>query len=530
MVRKTVVLTNRYLDSVFLMQVARRIAARPGMRDASVVLATPANRQALAGLGYGAGDPAFADAGPNDLVLALEGEPSAVAEVAADPGAWLARGSGGGTGPAREPRSIAEALALRPECRVALISVPGEHAAREAHTALRAGLHVFLFSSNVPVEEELALKREAQERGLLVMGPDCGTAYLGGAGLGFANAVRRGPVGIAAAAGTGMQEFASLVHRAGGGLSSGIGTGGRDLSDRIGGITTLAGIDALDADPATRVVAVLAKPPGAATARMVLERLRRCTKPVVLCLLGADPPGQADALGPDVDRLGFAATIDEAVALALAAVGIPCPAFLSADPAGLRAEAEAELARMAPSQRFVRALFSGGTLCYQAQAVFHRAGLPVHANAPLPGAGELPDPHCSRGHSFIDMGAELFVHGRPHPMIDATLRGRRLALEGEDPQVAVILLDIVLGAVAAPDPAGDLLEAIAAAQEAARRRGGHLCLAASVCGTDGDAQGLAAQATALERAGVRLFATSAQAAAFCREAALLLGERKEGGR
>jgi FdrA protein len=516
MARRTVVLKNRYYDSVFLMQAARRIAARPGMRDASAQLGTPANRQVLEGLGYGAGDPDFREAGPNDLVLALEGEAAAVAAVAADPEPWLARSAGPGPGPAREPRSIAEALERRPECSVALVSVPGEHAAREARAALRSGLHVFLFSSSVPVEEELALKLEARDRGLLVMGPDCGTAHLGGAGLGFANAVRRGPVGIVAASGTGLQEFASLVHRAGSGISSGIGTGGRDLSDRIGGLTTLAGIDALEADPDTRVVTVLAKPPGPATAAAVLERLRRCAKPAVLCLLGARRPEGAG--------VSFAATIDEAVGCALAAAGHPLPDFLDADPAALRAAAAAELAGLAPGQRFVRGLFSGGTLCYQAQAVFAQAGLPAHANAPLPGMGELPDPYRSLGHSFVDLGAELFVRGRPHPMIDATLRRRRLEQEGADPQVAVLLLDFVLGAVASRDPAGDLLDAVAAAREAARRRGGHLCVAASVCGTGDDAQGLEAQTAALGRAGVRVFATGAQAAAFCREAAVLLGK------
>ena len=216
MARKTVVMKNRYYDSVFLMQVAARIAAEPGITDASALLGTAANRKVLADLGYGdAGrDADFAAAGPNDLIIALEGEESAVAAVAADPASRLQRAVPSGPVAAREPRSIREAAALA-DAGVAVISVPGEHAARESRSALREGLNVFLFSSNVSVADELSLKTEAREKGLIVMGPDCGTAFLCGAGIGFTNVVRRGPIGVVGSSGTGMQEFTSMVHRAG---------------------------------------------------------------------------------------------------------------------------------------------------------------------------------------------------------------------------------------------------------------------------------------------------------------------------
>ncbi|HTP59351.1 MAG TPA: transcriptional regulator, partial [Spirochaetia bacterium] len=234
MIKLTIVRKNRYFDSVFLMQVARRIAGERGIRDASALLATPANKKVLTDLGY----KDFAAAGPNDLLIALEGEEEAVHAVASDPEAWLQRqaASSPGAGPAREPRSIREAAEAVPGSSVAVISVPGQHAAREARAALEQGLNVFLFSSNVPVDDERALKSTARDRGLIVMGPDCGTAYLCGAGIGFANAVRRGPVGIVGSSGTGMQELSSLLHAAGSGVSHGIGTGSRDLSDAVGGI------------------------------------------------------------------------------------------------------------------------------------------------------------------------------------------------------------------------------------------------------------------------------------------------------
>lgn len=526
MARKVVFRKNRYLDSVFLMAVARRIASQPGILDASALMATEANRAVLTGMGYGEGDAEFAAAGPNDLLLALEGEPPALEAVVAAADSWLSReavGAPAGDGPAA-PHSIADAVATCPDCSLAIISVPGAHAAREARAALRQGLHVFLFSSNVSVEDERSLKLEAHQRRLIVMGPDCGTGWLAGAGIGFANAVRRGPIGIVGSTGTGMQEFASLVHRAGSGISNGIGTGTRDLWDEIGGISTLTAIDALEDDPATKVVALLSKPPAAATSVRILERLRRCTKPVVLCLLGFEPSRELDLGEPG--RVRLASTIDEAVAGALAAAGVEPPGFLRGDPSSLET-VRAELSRIRPEQRYVRGLFAGGTLCYQSQAVFLRSGLVVHSNSPLHGMRDLSDPDHSQEDAFVDMGAERFVQGRPHPMIDATLRRRRLEQEGRDPTVAVVLLDFILGAIASRDPVGDMVEAIRGARRAANCRGGHLCVVASVCGTDGDAQGLDGQVRRLIEAGALVFPSNAQAADFCREARLQLATRKE---
>ncbi|MBV9190725.1 MAG: hypothetical protein JO292_13570 [Betaproteobacteria bacterium] len=509
MVRKTAVRKNRYLDSVFLMLVAQRIASQPGIHDASAMLATEANRKLLAGMGYGddGKDKDFAAAGPNDLVLAVEGDAAAVDAVMANADSYFARGYAAEAGSAPEPRSIAEAVTARPESSVAVISVPGEYAAREARAALRAGLHVFLFSSNVSVDDELALKRDARDRGLIVMGPDCGTGYLGGAGIGFANVVRRGPIGIVGASGTGMQEFASLVHRAGSGISNGIGTGSRDPSDAIGAISTIAGVDALESDAATKVIAVISKPPGESAIAVLAERLRRCKKPVVTCFFGE---------GHD-DRIKGVSTLDEAVGAALVAAGEKKPQFLESEEGALQRSASSEKAKLQPGRRYVRGFFAGGTLCYQAQSIFRRAGLSVYSNSPLHGMKELTDPYQSREHTFVDMGAETFVHGRPHPMIDATLRRRRLEQEARDPSVAVILLDFVLGSIASADPVSDLLGAI----QSIRTMG--ICVAASVCGTNEDRQSLEMQERSLRRAGAMVFASSAQAASFCREAALLLG-------
>jgi succinyl-CoA synthetase alpha subunit len=408
---------------------------------------------------------------------------------------------------------VDEALYRQPHSNLVVISVPGEHAAREARKALEHGLNVFLFSDNVPVEDELALKQYAQERKLIVMGPDCGTSIIAGVGIGFANVVRQGPIGVIGASGTGLQEFTSLVHQGGSGISHAIGTGGRDLSDAIGGITAICALEALEADPKTEVIALLSKPPGGETLERLIERLNNCKKPVVACLLGIRHyPPKKDT------RFTMAHTLDETAELAIGiATGKP---FVTIDAdSKFRALIAREQADMRPEQKYIRGLFAGGTFCYQAQQVMRDGGLVVQSNAPLEGMLNLADPMCSVEHTVVDMGADLFTQSHPHPMIDSSLRSKRILTEAEDAQVAVLLLDFVLGYNASPDPAGDLLESILEAKRTAHQRGGFLSVVASVCGTDRDPQDIRAQTKALEEAGVLVLPSSTQAAYFSSELA-----------
>ncbi len=512
MVKRLLIRKGAYFDSVFLMQVARQIAAEPGVRDASAIMGTEANRRLLEHVGYDSHE--LAAAGPNDLVIAIEGEEAAISAVLEDPNRWLHRRATGGDDSAC--LDLEAALARRADASLVVISVPGEYAAAEARKALARNLNVFLFSSNVSAEDELALKRDARAKGLIVMGPDCGTALIGGAGIGFANAVRRGPIGVVGATGTGMQEFTCLVHRGGSGISHGIGTGSRDLSDEIGGLSTLTALDAMEADDRTKVIVLLSKPPGTATMRRIVERLQGCAKPIVACLLGSEPKSITSAAA----GIRAASTIDQAASLALEAVGMTQPAFLRADASEMRARAAGEAAKMAPAQRYIRGLFAGGTFCYQSQSIMRDGGMIVYSNSPLEGMRQLVDPAQSREHSLIDMGAETFVAGRPHPMIDATLRRERILREAVDPEVGLLLLDFVLGAISSADPAGDLLGAISAAKEQARRHGGSLCVVASVCGTEEDEQRLDEQVKRLVSAEVLVFPSNTQAALFSRELAL----------
>jgi FdrA protein len=511
-----VVRRNRYYDSVFLMAVSRRLSDATGVTRAAVLMGTSANMAILRTLGVTARE--IDTAGPGDLVAAVVAESlDVVAGVLAD----LDRYLDAGVAPAStsNPHTLEDALAREKGANLAVISVPGAYAAREASKALDAGMNVFLFSDNVPIEDEIRLKKRASEKRLLVMGPDCGTALIGGVGVGFANVVRRGSIGAIGASGTGLQEFTCLVHGAGGGISHGLGVGGRDLSDAVGGISTLRALDALESDEATRVIVLVSKPPGERTRRRIDERLHACPKPVVTCFLGAPPVERSGRQG-NVRRAG---TMEEAARLALELCGVPVPSSEGDDSRFAAADLENQRSRWGAGQRFLRGLFAGGTFCYQAQQVLQDAGIRVHSNAPLGGNERLEDPERSVGHTVVDMGGDEFTTGRPHPMIDSTIRCQRIVSESRDPSMAVLLLDCILGYNSSPNPARELAGAIRTARENVHGRGGHLTVVASVCGTDGDPQGLDGQVRVLEEAGAAVFASSRRAAAFCARLLTLKG-------
>ena len=447
-----------------------------------------------------------AGASPQDLIIALKADSKeALDEILKNIDLWLQ--------PATESRArvsvrtLEEARHRQPRSNLTVISIPGEYAAREARKALELGLSVFLFSDHVSLEEEIFLKKLAREKGLIVMGPDCGTALIGGSGIGFANRVRRGPIGVIGGSGTGIQEFTSLVHRAGSGISHAIGTGSRDFSDAVGGLSFLSALEGLEEDPGTKIIAILSKPPGKAALTALLPRISACRKPVITCFLGF-----RERLWPNGGRFKEVRTLDEAASLAVQAISETAPPLLSFDSRLLEEWTQKERNGKASAQKFIRGLFAGGTFCYQAQQVLREQGIEVYSNAPLPGNPELPDPFSSRKHSLVDLGADEFTDRRPHPMIDSRVRCERILKEGEDPHVAVLLLDIILGFNSAPDPAGDLVPAILAAKGTASRRGGSLSVVASVCGTDEDPQDLKRQVRRLEEAGALVFPSSAQAA------------------
>jgi FdrA protein len=521
MCKGSVIRKNAYHDSVFLMRVARRISDEESILQAALFMGTEKNKGLLTQIGFAAEE--LEAATPSDLIFAVEArDRQRLADVLENLDDWL-RAEPGQEGTS-DVRDLGEALIRQPLANLAVISVPGEYAAREAQAALERGLNVFLFSDNVPVEAERLLKQYARERGLIVMGPDCGTAIIGGVGIGFANVVRRGPIGVIGASGTGIQEFTTLVHQAGSGISQAIGTGGRDLSDDVGGISTLSALDALDADLSTRTIAILSKPPGPLALASLIPRILQCQKPVVLCFLG----WKKDA-APINGSYRLARTLDEAAALAVHNVTGRLPVLFEAD--GPRFETLVSRERMAmnPLQKYIRGLFAGGTFCYQAQQVLLEAGLTVYSNAPIAGSHKLSGTLESKEHSLVDMGADEFTVGRPHPMIDSRLRRERLLAESKDPEVAVLLLDFLMGFSSSTDPVGELASAIAEAKGEARKRGGYLSVVASVCGTCEDPQGLDRQVARLEEEGVIILPSSALAARFAAALAISCGDVQSRG-
>ncbi len=484
-----------YMDSVALMRLSQALLAEPGVENAALMIGSNTNKALMRESGLLTGDGEAA--GANDLILALKADDAARAGAALDAAeeklAQPAAQSGGAI--AWQPKSLRAAMETLPGANLALVSVPGEFAAAEARRALRCGLHVMMFSDNVPIADERALKEDARQRGRLLMGPDCGTAIIGGAPLGFANAVPRGPVGLISASGTGLQEVSALIARHGGGISEAIGVGGRDLSVDVGGITTLMAIDLLDQDDRTERIVLISKPPAPEVAKVVLDRVGQSRKHFTICFIGL---AEMD-LPPNAS---LAATLKAAAEDALGGVTIGAE-FSSAG-----------LPQPRAGRGRVRGLFAGGTLCAEAQLVFRAAGTAVASNAPVPGVARSGESDAAI-HTLIDLGADEYTRGRPHPMIDPAVRRGVLDAALADEDVTVILLDVVIGYGAHANPAGDVAEAVRAA--GADRP----AVVASVCGTDQDPQNYTAQVGILEEAGVHVAPSNAQAA----DAALAIAQR-----
>lgn len=509
MMVKGIVKKGEYYDSVTLMTAARKLRELSGVLDSAIVMGTQENRAILEASGMTVEE--FRAAADADLLIAVKAENALLAERALSEAESILKSvrTRADSNLAPLPRSLETALHLMPDANVALISVAGKYAADEAMRALRHGLHVMLFSDNVPLEREIALKTLAVQRGLLMMGPDCGTAIINGVPLAFANAVNRGDIGIIAAAGTGLQEVSCLISNAGAGISQAIGTGGRDAKEEVGGLMMLAALGMLSEDPSTHVIVLISKPPHLS----VLEKIGRVTqtlgKPVVAAFLGAE--------NDIVRRYGTlpAGSLHEAALLATAlsqhksiATVTACFARLKED---IRGIAATEAQKLPAEQKYVRGLFSGGTFCYEAQLLLIGELDEIYSNAPTGKSRKLKDSLKSKKHTLIDLGEDEFTVGRPHPMIDYSLRNRRIIEEATDPEAAVILLDVVLGYGSNPDPLKEIIPAIAAARKSASEKQQYLPVVCSVTGTDKDPQNRAEVVRGLRDAGVIVAESNAAA-------------------
>jgi len=501
-VTKSAVRSGAYYDSLVLMQLQRALSGLPGVLDAGVVMGRQANKRILEQSGLLT--PEALEAAADDLVIIVRASDTAAAEAALAQVDALLLQRRSAAEQDYQPQSLESAAQALPAARWLLVSVPGRYAGAVARDGLRLGRHVFLYSDNVPMTEEVELKQAAAQSGLLVMGPDCGTAIVNGIGLGFANVVRRGPIGLVAASGTGLQEVASRIHQLGGGISHALGTGGRDLSEAVGAVTARQSLDLLGRDPQTRVIVLISKPPAPAVADTLLRAARRVDKPVVVDLIGY--PRAVRRL----DHLHFAGTLDETAEWA-----VQLAADQGHDSSDLSpAESETAARSIAPGQRYLRGLFSGGTLAYEALLLLQDYLPVVYSNAPLRKEHRLASSMVSQAHSIIDLGEDEFTVGRLHPMMDNDLRIRRLHQEAQDPEVALILMDVVLGYGAHPDPASELAPAIATARARAEAQGRLLEVVVAVVGTDQDPQNQAHQMGRLEEAGARVMSSNLSAVLY----------------
>lgn len=476
-----------YYDSVVLMQLQRSLSAQPDILDAGVMMGTDANKDLLAQSDMLASD--VLEAAANDLVIVVKAESEKAAQSALEKVDELLTTRRGESGDeAYRPKSLETAVQMLPDAQWVLVSVPGLYAADVTRQALYLGKHVFLYSDNVSLDDEIALKKIAAEKGLLVMGPDCGTAIVNGVGLGFANQVRRWSIGVVAASGTGLQQVTARIHQLDGGITHALGTGGRDLSE-VGAVTARQGLDLLSRDPKTKVIVLVSKPPSANVADELIKAARLAEKPVVVDFIGHPISTRK------VDNVYFATTFDETAELAVQ---------LAKTERRAAPETDLDVEHFAPDQRYLRGLFSGGTLAYEALLILEDYLPGVYANAPLDKKYRLADSLTSQEHTIIDLGEDELTVGRLHPMIDNDLRIRRLEVEASDPQVAVILLDVVLGYGAHPNPAGELAPAIERARQSVTEAGRHLEVVAVVVGTDQDPQDFDSQVQQLEAVGAHV--------------------------
>lgn len=496
---------NTYYDSVTLMLVSKELKKLDGVKEILVGMATELNKELARNLGLSNDE--IEGLGANDFFLSVEWEEEeALDQLLVKVQELLTKKDEGSE--EYNPATLASALKYMDDANLAVISVPGKYAYQEAKKALDNDLHVMLFSDNVKVEEEKELKEIARDKGLLMMGPDCGTAIINQIPLAFANVVEKGSIGIVAASGTGTQEVSVIIHKLGGGVSQVIGTGGRDLSKDIGGIMMLQGIKALIEDEETKVILLVSKPPAPEIAEKVLKAAKEGGKPFVVSFIGGD--------SEVVESYGgvYGANLEDAATKAVELAGTKKGTLALED---MEVVLKEKLKILKPQQKYLRGLYTGGTLCDEAMKLLSKEAGDIYSNIPLKPHLKLEDLNVSKEHTCIDLGDDDFTVGRAHPMIDPTTRQERLIKESEDTQVAVFLMDFVLGYGSNMDPAGEMVPYIEKSKKIMAAKGYEALYVASVCGTDKDPQDSKQQEEKLREAGVIILPSNARAVAFTAE-------------
>lgn len=490
---QTVIKENTYFDSVTLMTISTRANELDSVKAAMIGMGTDMNIEVIRNVGLYTAD--LDEVTTGDLMIVLDLVDEADPEGVLTEVETLFEKKKEASSKDLSYKTLDSALNENPDANIVVISVNGKFAYREVNKALDQDKHVMLFSDNVSIEEELLLKQKAHEKGLFMMGPDCGTAIINGIGLCFANEVRSGDIGIVGASGTGSQEVSVQIHKKGFGVSQLIGTGGRDLSSEIGGIMMLDGIDALMSDEQTKAILLISKPPAKEVEHKILEKLKNSSKPVVIYFIGSEQTDSA------LSHVTYAKNSLDAVEKVIPFSQMePQETVLFPDPTASELQQIAK--NQKESQKYVRGLFCGGTLCDELLYALMDSSVSVYSNISKFEEGQLTDLNVSQENTLIDFGDDTFTEGRPHPMIDPTSRISRLIQEANDPEVAAIVLDFELGYGSHEDPVGALENAIKEARAIAKEDGRELAIIGYVLGTDKDPQDVFEQREKLEQLGV----------------------------
>lgn len=470
---------NSYADSVALMRLSDKMSGSPGIQEAAIMIGTPSNKEILATANLLGGD--GESAGPGDIILAVRAIDQNTADnvIAGWESELNKKSQGLSATEIWRPKTIRGAFEQQPDASITIISVPGPFAIAEARKALRRNLNVLIFSDNVAIDEERAIKEEAKARDLIVMGPDCGTAIIQGKMLGFANSVPSGKIGIVGASGTGIQEVSCLLAHMGHGISHAIGVGGRDLTEQVGGISTLSAIDLLEKDLRTDHMIIISKPPSEKVCSKILAKIKKSSKTFTVCFLGAP-------------LLELSSNARQAATLESAALQAAKQEIKPINP----------VSKNTGAAKRILGLYAGGTLAAEAQIILIDHGFSVTSNAPVPGA--LPIGSGNLQHTIIDLGADEYTQGRPHPMIEPLVRSAPFLEACDDPTVGAILCDIVIGNGAHANPAGLLISLLSDLD--------HPPIFISVTGTNQDPQGRDSQLKLLESAGCTVASSNAEAA------------------
>lgn len=510
-----IVKPNFYRDSLQLMKISdkvRRISS--GITEASVVMATSTNKGVLIRLGFLPS--IIQEAKESDILIAIRAQNKDSLNQAIQKANEMLESPEkipAGDDVTSKLMDLDSALSAMPDSNLVLLSIPGEYVKDISLKLIDHRIHQQIFSDHVPIEDELEIKEKAVKNNVLILGPGAGTSIINGKGIGFSNAVKQGPVGIVAAAGTGLQEVITLLDHSGIGVKHGLGVGGSDPKEKIGGLMMMECIKVLEEDPDIQVIGIISKPPSPSVQAKIINYItQHGKKKYVLAFIGGQI--ETDHTGGTIIQVGSLASAALAVAK-----HIGKQEFMTArsetriSPEELSRGLEKEWARLNENQKYIRALYTGGTFTYEAQVILgEMLPAPIYSNAPILNIKEMPNSLASEANSIVDLGEEEFTEGRPHPMIDPTIRKLRILEEAKDPQVGVLLMDFVLGFGSHPDPVGAVLREIREAKEIAAKDGRYISVISHVCGAMGDAQGYDDSVNKLRSAGSIVLPTNAIAA------------------